>query len=141
MKRFAIAAATLLAFSPAAGRDNGNWSDVSPERSKWFQSLLIPNTATPCFGEADAYEADQFGVADDGNIIAIITDGTADPVHAKPAIRHGMRFKVPVSKVIREHDQVKTNPTGHGWLFVRKDDTTSCRAGCEHVTALSRGIR
>jgi len=123
MKRFAIAAATLLAFSPAAGRDNGNWSDVSPERSKWFQSLLIPNTATPCCGEADAYEADQFEVAD-GDMIAIITDGTADPVHAKPEIRDGTRFKVPANKVIREPLQVKTNPTGHGWLFVRKDDTT-----------------
>jgi hypothetical protein len=90
------------------------WSDIPPEVSAWFRSLMMPdNPSVSCCGLADAYEADSFETEDD-HYVAIITDGRADPAHNKPAIPNGSRIPVPNQKMKWNAG----NPTGHGVIFL-----------------------
>ena len=93
--------------APAAARDNGQWGNSPTHVRQWFQSLMQPdNPAVSCCGEADAFEADNFGV-DGDHYVAVITDG-------KGVIPNGTRIAVPNSKM--KWDQ--GNPTGHGIIFI-----------------------
>lgn len=126
MKRSILMLAFLASCAqPLPARDSGQWSEASPERSAWFESLMQPDTLSftkprSCCGDADAYEADLFEVDSAGDIIAIVTDGTGND-HGKITIPDGTRIMVPAKKVVTG-DQAKTNPTGHGWVFVRFDE-------------------
>jgi hypothetical protein len=119
VNRYALTMLLMLSTcaQPAFTRDNGQWSEQSPQRRQWFNDLRQPdNPKIGCCGEADAYEADLFEVDPDGSIIAIITDGTGNNT-GKATIPDGTRFKVPADRVVTGK-QAQNNPTGHGWLFI-----------------------
>ena len=108
-----ILALTLLAF-PAAARDLGQWGNQAPEVSKWFRSLMQPDSPMmSCCGEADAYWADSFGV-DEDRYVAIITDEREDWPLRRPHRKPGERIVIPNNKI--KWDQ--GNPTGHGIIFI-----------------------
>jgi hypothetical protein len=98
----------LLAMcAPAAARDNGQWVNSPTHIRQWFQSLMQPDKpAVSCCGEADAFEADNFEIADD-HYVAVITDG-------KGVIPNGTRIAVPNNKMKWD----RGNPTGHGIIFI-----------------------
>lgn len=112
-----LAAGLLLATSAgcAHARDDGQWSSQPGNIRQWFRDLMQPdNPVMSCCGEADAYEADLFEVADD-HYVAIITDG-------KGIIPYGTRVAVPNGKMKWDAG----NPTGHGILFVGTQGQVYC---------------
>jgi hypothetical protein len=126
----AILLAALLATTPLAARDNGNWSTNPQSWREWFPRVhqpdtLVFNTPTSCCGEADAYETDLFEVAPNGDIIAIITDGTGG--ENKVTVPDGTRIRIPASAIVLDQHEVASNPTGHGWVFLGNflDDGTT----------------
>jgi hypothetical protein len=84
-------------------------------------NLMQPDNAASCCGEADAYEADSFEVEGD-HYVAIITDGSGDLEHRKPAIPNGTRVPVPNHKMKWNEG----NPTGHGILFIGRTGLVFC---------------
>src|SRR4051812_16832526 len=121
MKPILAAAAVLMMLAPAVARDDGQWSDQPDAVRKWFRSLMQPDNAASCCGEADAYQADSFEVEGD-HYVAIITDGSGDPVHRRPSIPNGTRIPVPNHKM--KWDQ--GNPTGHGIIFIGLQGVVFC---------------
>jgi len=67
-----------------------------------------------CCGEADAFQANDFEVAD-GEYITIITDG-------KGVIPNATRIPVPKEKIKWD----KGNPTGHGIIFIGSTGAVFC---------------
>ena len=108
--------ALLLVLSGTAlARDNGQWADTPIAVRQWFQSLMQPdNPYMSCCGEADAFEADTFEVADD-HYVAVITDG-------KGMIPAGTRIDVPNRKMKWD----RGNPTGHGIIFIGSQGQVYC---------------
>lgn len=98
----------VILFAPyARGAEPSQYQNKPPAVREWFQKLMQPdNPSQSCCGEADAFEADTFEVADD-HYVAIITDG-------KGILPSGTRIAVPNSKM--KWDQ--GNPTGHGIIFL-----------------------
>ena len=97
----------MLLTLPALARDSGQWKDQPVVVRQWFQKLMQPdNPYMSCCGEADAFEADTFEVADN-QYVAIITDG-------KGIIPNGTRIPVPNQKLKWDNG----NPTGHGIIFI-----------------------
>lgn len=88
------------------------WDTDDPDLASWFATQVVKM----CCDQKDAYLAD--GVDGDGdNIIAIITDGSANPKYGKPAIPNGTRIVV-------RRDQMKFDPPvpgGHAVIFLSKD--------------------
>jgi hypothetical protein len=84
----------------------GAWDDSSPKVREWFQRLLVPGTRTPCCGQGNAVEADDFEV-DGDQYVAVVTDGHG-------LVPDGTRILIPNHR--RNFDE--TNPTGHGILFL-----------------------
>lgn len=107
----------LLA-STAYARDSGQWGATDPDIAEWFRHLMQPdNPRVSCCGEADAYYADSYEVQGD-QYVAIITDERPDGPLNRPHIDIGTKFVVPNYKLKFDEG----NPTGHGILFVRRDD-------------------
>lgn len=72
-----------------------------------------------CCGQADAYEADDFRLAEDGTYIAILTCNDPDDCEAVPGKierKPGTEFVVPADKLLVNYDPV--NNTGHGWIWI-----------------------
>jgi hypothetical protein len=112
----------LLAASPVAARDFGQWDARPPEVRQWFRKLTQPDFPTlSCCGEADAYWADSFE-SDDGRYVAIITDERSDGPLERPHREIGERIVVPNNKI--KWDQ--GNPTGHGIIFIGPDEKVYC---------------
>jgi hypothetical protein len=108
------AATSLLLVFNANARDLGQWEGRPAHIRGWFERLMQPdNQFKSCCGEADAYQADNFDVEGD-HYVAIITDGSGDIAHGKPAIPDGTRIPVPNHKMKWD----KGNPTGHGIIFI-----------------------
>jgi hypothetical protein len=104
-----------LAASDAVARNNGQWETSPPHVRRWFQELKQPdNPRVSCCGEADAYEADLFEVAED-RYVAIITDGKGD-------IPNGTKIPVPNNKLKWDEG----NPTGHGIIFLGLQGQVFC---------------
>jgi hypothetical protein len=116
-----LALAILFALATCAPAvfaiDNGQWGDQPPEVRAWFKSLKVPGTNQSCCGEADAYQADSYEVEGD-HYVAIVTDGSGDPSHGRPDIPTGTRVPVPNDRMV----WTQGNPTGHGIVFLRRDD-------------------
>lgn len=112
-----VAVAALVAWlwatlMPAPAHAEG-WDTDDPDLASWFATQVVKH----CCDQKDAYLAD--GIDGDGdNIIAIITDGAANPTYGKPAIPNGTRIVVP-------RDRMKFDPPvpgGHAVIFLSKDD-------------------
>jgi len=101
------------------GRDLGQWEATDADVAEWFRNLKRPDFPLfSCCGEADAYYADSFEVAPNGEWVAIITDMREDASLKRPHIAPGTKITVPTSKLKFD----KGNPTGHGVIFVQWDD-------------------
>jgi len=98
----------------ANARDLGQWGNQEPAIREWFNSLIVPGTATSCCGKSDAYWADNFE-SKDGQYVAIITDTRPDGPLGRTHIEPGTRILIPDSIITRGQGK---NPTGHGWVFL-----------------------
>lgn len=163
--RFAIAAAVgfflgVVLWNVAAhGRPSTQWDfaqlvekfgeDEARARSEFFKAGTLPSkngdVRVSCCGEADAYEADDYEIDKDGNLVAILTcndprdceyldqpppvydNESGDYVtsgNTKIKRSAGTRFIVPPMMVLRPYNPV--NKTGHGWLFIGSGDKVLC---------------
>ena len=122
MKSLVLGAVFGCLMSIANARDLGQWESVNPEIREWYQALMQPdNPAASCCGEADAYWADSFEV-DGDKYVAIITDPRPDEPLRRKHIDVGTRIVVPNHKL--KYD--KSNPTGHGIIFLSRADYVYC---------------
>lgn len=118
----AVAFFVLALVDIVFARDLGQWENSDPTISQWYRSLMQPdNPAVPCCGEADAYWADSFEV-DGDKYVAIITDTRPDEPLRRKHIDVGTKFVIPNHKL--KYDQ--SNPTGHGIVFLSRDDFVYC---------------
>lgn len=72
-----------------------------------------------CCGEADAYEADDFRLDKDGNLIAILTCNdpkNCEEIPGKIVRPQGSEWLIPSSQILVNHNP--TNNTGHGWVWI-----------------------
>lgn len=101
----------LLLYACAPGHAEG-WDTESNDLASWFAT----QTVKYCCDRRDAYLADDFESDPDGNYVAIITDGSANPLYDKPAIPNGTRIVVPKTAI-------RTVPPapGHGVIFLQKN--------------------
>jgi hypothetical protein len=94
----------------------------------YFEGLMQPdNPAVSCCGEADAYWADDFEQSVDGYYIAIITDGRDDKLPPTPEYPEGRErvHRPPGTRILVPNSKIKwdkTNPTGHGIIFMPSYD-------------------
>jgi hypothetical protein len=122
MQRLVLGAAFGFLVSAADARDTGQWESTNSEIREWYQALMQPdNPAVSCCGEADAYWADSFEV-DGDKYVAIITDSRPDAPLRRKHVDVGTRFVVPNHKL--KYD--KSNPTGHGVIFLSANDFVYC---------------
>lgn len=99
----------LPRMAPAEG-----WDTDDPDLASWFATQVVRF----CCDQKDAYLADEVD-GDGENVIAIITDGSANPKYSKPAIPNGTRIVVP-------RDHMKFDPPvpgGHAVIFLSKDQS------------------
>ncbi len=106
----------MLAVTPAPAHDDGQWENLDPAIKHWFETLMQPDLPqVSCCGEADAYWADEIHVKD-GKTYAVITDDRPDEPRHRPHIPMGTEIEVPNYKLKWD----KSNPTGHGIIFVNR---------------------
>jgi hypothetical protein len=111
-----LVAAVLMIAANAWARDAGQWEAADPAIRNWYQSLMRPDApSASCCGEADAYWADEVHVKD-GKTFATITDDRPDEPLGRPHIDVGTVIEIPPEKLKWD----RSNPTGHGVLFVSK---------------------
>jgi hypothetical protein len=88
------------------------WDTDDPDLASWFATSVVVR----CCDQRDAYLAD--GIDGDGdNIIAVVTDGSANEHYSKPAIPNGTRIVVPRDKVRLD----PLVPGGHAIIFLSKE--------------------
>lgn len=122
MIRMVLCTAFGCLMSVASARDFGQWEATDPQIRQWFQALMQPdNPAVSCCGEADAYWADSFEV-DGDRYVAIITDSRPDEPLRRKHVDVGTRIVIPNHKL--KYDQ--SNPTGHGIIFLNRNDYVYC---------------
>jgi hypothetical protein len=103
-------------------RDLGQWEAVDPDVRQWYQALMQPDVPTAsCCGEADAYWADEVHVRD-GKTYATITDDRPDGPRGRPHVPPGTEVEVPNNKLKWD----KSNPTGHGIVFLSRGGYVFC---------------
>ena len=78
----------LVLCAPALARDNGQYSNVSPEIRQWFREQKSPRTGAPCCNEADGTYAEE-----------VIRDGV---YWTRFKETNGEWIPVPVDVVIKE---------------------------------------
>jgi len=113
----------MLAITPAPAHDEGQWDEQSdPATVWWYQHLMQPDApATSCCGEADAYWCDDY-YARDGKAYCKITDDRPDAPRKRPHIAVGTEVEIPDYKLKWD----KSNPTGHGVVFLSKNQYVYC---------------
>lgn len=116
------------------GRNSSQWAQATPERQQFFKNAMRPDLVSkdggppksPCCGEADAYEADEFDTAN-GNLYAILTCNDPDncnqipncddeTITCRPPIPRGTRIKIRPDAILPPRQPI--NLTGHGWVFI-----------------------
>jgi hypothetical protein len=139
--------------TPAFARPNQQWADVSSERREFFGAAKMPDSPRQsCCGEADAYEADDYEVDANGNLVAILTCNEPDVIDGidgrgiqrghcsiqeeksvddgegglavRPARPPGTKIVIPMGKILRPNEPI--NKTGHGWVFMSGDGHVFC---------------
>lgn len=117
-----VVAMIVLLFSVriSPARDLGQWENADPEIAQWYRSLMQPDNPTvSCCGEADAYWADEIHVRD-GKTFAVITDDRPDEPRRRPHVDVGTEVEIPNHKLKWD----RSNPTGHGVVFMGRTDRT-----------------
>ena len=105
-----------------SARDVGQWETTDPTVREWYQALMQPdNPNASCCGEADAYWADEIYVKN-GKTYAVITDDQPDEPRRRPHIDIGTEVEIPNNKLKWD----KSNPTGHGILFLGRSGNVFC---------------
>ena len=110
---FAICAAVgfgLLMLTRMAHAEG--WDTEDNDLASWFATEIV----TRCCDQRDAYLADLVD-GDGDNIVAIITDGSANAKYSKPEVANGTRIVVP-------RDRIKLEPPvpgGHAVIFLEKN--------------------
>jgi hypothetical protein len=103
-------------------RDLGQWENTDPAIKQWYQALMQPDVPTAsCCGEADAYYADEVHVRN-GKTYAVITDDRPDEPRRRPHIDVGTEIEIPNNKLKWD----KSNPTGHGIVFLSRAGYVYC---------------
>ena len=113
---------SLVLASPANGRDAGQWEATDPDVRQWYQNLMRPDVPTAsCCGEADAYWADEIHFRE-GKTFAVITDNRPDEPRGRPHVAVGTEIEIPNNKLKWD----KSNPTGHGIIFIGNQGQVYC---------------
>jgi hypothetical protein len=117
------ALALLLAMTGTTlAHDSGQWDNGDQVIRDWYQGLMQPDVPNAsCCGEADAYWADEIHVRD-GRTFATITDDRPDAPRRRPHIDAGTEFEIPNNKLKWD----KSNPTGHGIIFLSRQGYVYC---------------
>jgi hypothetical protein len=109
-------------YTQVHARDLGQWENTDPAIRKWFQALMRPDVPTSsCCGEADAYWADVIHVRG-GKTYVTVTDDRPDEPLGRPHVDVGTEIEVPDEKLKWD----KSNPTGHGILFLSRNNYVFC---------------
>jgi hypothetical protein len=117
-----IIIALALLMGKGRAHDSGQWSHTNPAIREWYQGLRQPDVPTAsCCGEADAYWADEFHVRD-GKTFATITDDRDDAPLGRPHVDNGTEIEIPNHKLKWD----KSNPTGHGVVFLSRGGFVFC---------------
>lgn len=96
--------------------------DSSLAINQWYEELKQPDVpAASCCGEADAYWCDDY-YARDGRAFCRITDDRPDGPRGRPHRDVGQEFEIPPNKLKWD----KSNPTGHGIIFLSRGDFVYC---------------
>ena len=120
MKRMVLGLAFSCVIGVATAHDLGHW-EASAIR-EWYQALMQPdNPGSSCCGEADAYWADEIHVRD-GKTYVVVTDDRPDGPRGRPHVEVGTEIEVPNHKLKWD----KSNPTGHGILFLSRSLYVYC---------------
>lgn len=120
---FAVFIIALLSICRAIARDIGQWKYASPDMAAYFQTLMQPDIAVSCCGEADMYYADKTEAGPNGELIAVITDTRDDGPLMRPHIEPGTRVVVPPNKIRKIPIP---NPTEHTLIFISASGTVYC---------------
>ena len=78
-----------------------------------------PGYLVSCCGEADAYEADQYEIAPDGEFYAVLTCNepkNCETIMGKKVRPPGQKYRIPPDKFLIPGAPL--NNTGHGWVFL-----------------------
>jgi hypothetical protein len=124
MKRMILVLAFGCVIGVVNARDLGQWGAINndPAMREWYQALMQPDMPNAsCCGEADAYWADDVHVKD-GKTYATITDDRPDAPRMRPHIDIGTVVEIPNNKLKWD----KSNPTGHGILFLNHAGYVFC---------------
>jgi hypothetical protein len=106
--------------SPA--HDGAQWQNSDPTIREWYQILMQPDVpSASCCGEADAYWCDDY-FARGGKAFCRITDDRPDAERGRPHREIGTEFEIPNAKL--KYD--RSNPTGHGVIFLSRGDYVYC---------------
>jgi hypothetical protein len=112
----------LLSASSAFAHDSGQWSGSDQKVREWYQALMQPdNPSMSCCGEADAYWCDDY-YGRNGKAYCRITDDRPDAERNRRHIEIGTEFEIPEVKL--KYD--RSNPTGHGVIFLSRGDYVYC---------------
>jgi hypothetical protein len=123
MKRIILCLGILgCLISDLNARDLGQWEAVDPGIRQWYEALMQPDVPNAsCCGEADAYWADEVHIRD-GKTYAIITDDRPDEPRGRPHVDIGTEIEIPNNKLKWD----KSNPTGHGIVFLSRNGYVFC---------------
>lgn len=119
---FVIVALVFEIVRDARAHDSGQWQNSDPDTRAWYQGLMQPDVpSASCCGEADAYWADEVHVRD-GKTYATITDDRDDAPRGRPHLEIGTEVEIPDNKLKWD----KSNPTGHGVVFLSRAGYVFC---------------
>jgi hypothetical protein len=122
MRGIVLGLAFICVIGVVHARDLGQWENTDPAIRKWFQALMRPDVPTSsCCGEADAYWADVIHVRG-GKTYVTVTDDRPDEPLGRPHVDVGTEIEVPDEKLKWD----KSNPTGHGILFLSRNNYVFC---------------
>jgi hypothetical protein len=122
MRRLALVLTFGCMIGAVEARDAGQWEATDPALREWYQALMQPDNPTAsCCGEADAYWADEIQVRE-GKTYAIITDDRPDGPRGRAHLQVGTAIEIPNNKLKWD----KSNPTGHGILFLGRSGSVYC---------------
>jgi hypothetical protein len=115
-------AGVLIFIALANAHDNNHGGVGDPAIQQWYRGLMQPdNPSASCCGEADAYWADEIHVRD-GKTYATITDDRDDAPLGRPHVENGTEVEIPNHKLKWD----KSNPTGHGVVFLSRGGFVFC---------------
>lgn len=93
-----------------------------PELNDWYAGLMQPDVpSASCCGTADAYWCDDY-YGRDGKAFCKITDDRDDAPLKRPHVDFGTEIEIPTNKLKWD----RSNPTGHGVVFLSRQGYVYC---------------